>query len=211
MDGHRAASSPTPSSVPTSLCWTPACGSLPPLATTHAPDNRHYPGFNMAGRRYYTYARENVRFFAVDTNILDDAQLAWLEGALKTSLEPWKIVFFHHPLYSDGTRHGSNIELRVRLEPLFVRHGVDVVLSGHEHIYQRFKPQRGITYFVAGASGKLRKGIRTSSASAVAFDEDRTFMLVEVAGNELAFRTIARSGRVIDSGVIDARPANGKE
>jgi len=177
------------------------------LGNHDAPDNRLYPRFGMDGQRYYTWTRENTRFFGIDTNRLDDAQLEWLETALKSSLERWKIVFFHHAIYSDGTRHGSNIELRVRLEPLFVRYGVNVVFSGHDHIYQRFKPQKGITYFVEGASGKLRKGLKVSSGNAMAFDQDQSFMLVEIAGSELTFRTITRTGRVIDSGVIGAGPS----
>jgi 3',5'-cyclic AMP phosphodiesterase CpdA len=176
------------------------------LGNHDAADNRLFPLFGMDGRRYYTWARQNTRFFSIDTNRLDDEQLRWLEGALKSSLEQWKIVFFHHAIYSDGTRHGSNIELRVRLEPLFVRYGVNVVFSGHDHIYERFKPQKGITYFVEGASGKLRKGLKPSAESAVAFDQDQSFMLVEIAGSELTFRTITRTGRVIDSGIIAAGP-----
>jgi hypothetical protein len=177
------------------------------LGNHDAADNRLYPLFGMDGQRYYTWARGNTRFFAIDTNRLDDAQLAWLDKALERSLERWKIVYFHHAIYSDGKRHGSNIELRVKLEPLFVRYGVNVVFSGHDHIYQRFKPQKGITYFVEGASGKLRKGITAGADSAVAFDQDQSFMLVEIAGSELTFRTIARSGRVIDSGIITAGPS----
>ena len=176
------------------------------LGNHDAADNRLYPLFGMDGQRYYTWARENTRFFGIDTNRLDAAQMAWLENALKQSLERWKIVYFHHAIYSGGKRHGSNIELRVKLEPLFVRYGVNVVFSGHDHIYQRFKPQKGITYFVEGASGKLRKGISASAESAVAFDQDQSFMLVEIAGSELTFRTITRTGRVIDSGVIGAGP-----
>lgn len=178
------------------------------LGNHDAPDNRLYPLFGMDGQRYYTWARENTRFFGIDTNRLDDAQMAWLENALKRSLERWKIVYFHHAIYSGGTRHGSNIELRVRLEPLFVRYGVNVVFSGHDHIYQRFKPRKGITYFVEGASGKLRKGINASAESAAAFDQDQSFMLVEIAGAELTFRTITRTGRVVDAGVIGAGPTS---
>lgn len=178
------------------------------LGNHDAPDNRLYPLFGMDGQRYYTWTRENTRFFGIDTNRLDDAQMAWLENALKRSLEPWKIVYFHHAIYSGGTRHGSNIELRVRLEPLFVRYGVNVVFSGHDHIYQRFKPRKGITYFVEGASGKLRKGINASAESAAAFDQDQSFMLVEIAGAELTFRTITRTGRVVDAGVIGAGPTS---
>ena len=176
------------------------------LGNHDSPDNRMYDGFNMDGQRYYSYARSTVRFIALDTNILDAKQITWFEETLKAAREPWKVVYFHHPLYSNGTRHGSNVELRVRLEPLLVRYGVNVVFSGHDHIYERFKPQKGITYFVAGASGKLRKGIKESDQTAVGFDTDQSFMLVEIAGDELAFRAISRTGRVIDSGVIHRQP-----
>ena len=169
--------------------------------------NRFYKGFNMGGERYYTFAKKNVRFFVFDTNLMDATQLTWIESALRQSQDEWKIAYFHHPLYSDGGRHGSNVELRVVLEPLLVRHGVAVVFSGHEHVYQRTMPQKGITYFVEGSSGQLRKGnMRPTAMTAASFDQDQTFMLVDINGNEMRFRTISRTGHVVDSGVIYRRP-----
>ena len=95
------------------------------LGNHDAPTNRSYPPFNMAGERYYTFAKAPVRFFVLDTNLMDRAQLAWAEDALARADEPWKIVYFHHPLYSDGDRHGSNVELRVMLgtPPRAIRRG----------------------------------------------------------------------------------------
>jgi 3',5'-cyclic AMP phosphodiesterase CpdA len=171
------------------------------------PSNRSYKGFNMGGERYYTFARKDVRFVVLDTNLMDRPQLAWLERVLQESREEWKIAYFHHPLYSDADRHGPNVELRVALEPLFVRHGVDVVFSGHEHVYERIAPQKGITYFVEGSSGQLRKGdISPSAATAAFFDQDQTFMLAEIAGVAMTFQTLSRTGRVVDAGVIRLRP-----
>src|SRR5258705_299327 len=112
----------------------------------------------MGGARYYTYARRNVGFWVLDSDLLDPQQRAWIEGALTQSTDDWKICYFHHPLYSDGRTHGSQVDVRVILEPLFVAHGVNVVFSGHDHVYERLKPQKGITYFVSGAGGQLRKG-----------------------------------------------------
>jgi hypothetical protein len=170
-----------------------------------AADVRYRP-FNMSGARYYTFVRKNVRFVVADTNYLDQVQLSWLESTLKSATDEWRIVYFHHPLYSNGDRHGSNVELRVRLEPMLVAHGVDVVMSGHDHIYERLKPQKGITYFVIGSSGQLRKGgITSSSLTATAFATDQAFTLMEVAGGELYFQTISRMGVVVDSGVIRSR------
>ena len=177
------------------------------LGNHDQPTNRSYPSFSMAGERYYTFVRDQVRFVILDTNLMDRTQLAWLEETLGQATEPWKIVYFHHPIYSDGDRHGSNVEMRVLLEPLLVRHGVTVVFSGHEHIYERTVPQKGITYFVEGSSGQLRKGGVTPSAlTAASFADDRTFMLVEVSGDRLFFQTISRTGRIVDSGVIQRTP-----
>ena len=170
------------------------------------PENRFYPGFNMGGERFYTFVRGEVRFVVLDTTVLDPKQLAWAETTLRGAREPWKIVYFHHPLYSNGGRHGSNVELRVVLEPLLVRHGVSVVFAGHEHIYERLKPQKGITHFVQGSGGKLRKGdLQRTETTAAGFDQDQTFMLIEIAGDEMSFRTLSRTGAVVDSGVIGRR------
>jgi hypothetical protein len=70
-------------------------------------ENRGYEPFNMGGQRYYTFARHNVRFFVLDSNYLDPPQLVWIEAALKSATEDWRICYFHHPLYSDGKTHGS--------------------------------------------------------------------------------------------------------
>jgi predicted MPP superfamily phosphohydrolase len=167
------------------------------------PKNRFYKGFNMDGQRYYTFAKRDVRFVVFDTNRMDGTQLAWIEETLKNATEPWKICYFHHPLYSDAGRHGPDVEMRVMLEPLMVRYGVSAVFSGHEHVYERIKPQKGITYFVAGSGGQLRKGdLNPSNTMAAGFDQDQAFMLVEIVGNELRFQTISRTGRIVDSGVV---------
>jgi hypothetical protein len=176
------------------------------LGNHDRPDNRFYPGFNMGGERFYTFVRQQVRFVVLDTNVLDRKQLAWAESTLRDAREPWKIAYFHHPLYSNGGRHGSNVELRVVLEPILVRYGVSVVFTGHEHIYERLTPQKGITHFVEGSGGRLRKGdLERSATTAAGFDRDQTFMLVEIAGDQMSFRTISRTGVVVDAGVIARR------
>jgi len=168
-----------------------------------SPNERFYKSFNMNGQQYYTYKKSNVRFFALDSNYMNPQQLAWLEKELQNSGSDWKICYFHHPLYSSGATHGSATELRLLLEPLFVKYGVQVVFAGHEHVYERVKPQNGIYYFTEGASGELRKGnLRKTDLTAAGYDQDRSFMLVEIAGDELYFQTISRVGLTVDSGVI---------
>jgi hypothetical protein len=171
------------------------------------PSNRTYAPFHMGGNRYYTYVRKNVRFFVLDSDYLDPQQLSWLTSELKQSTDAWKICYFHHPLYSDGGRHGSQLDLRAVLEPLFVKYRVHVVFGGHDHVYERIAPQKGIQYFVAGASGQLRKGdVHRSELTAAAFDQDQSFMLVEVDGADMSFQAISRTGLAVDSGVVQLRP-----
>jgi hypothetical protein len=167
------------------------------------PSTVNYPPLNMAGQRYYTFARDRVRFFVLDTNVLDAQQLRWFEAALNQSQEPWRIAYFHHPLYGNAGRHGASVDLRVLLEPLLVKHGITVVFSGHDHIYERLKPQKGIHYFVAGSGGKLRKGDLVPTASTAAgFDQEQAFLIAEVAADDMHFQAISRTGATVDSGTI---------
>ena len=171
-----------------------------------------YKLFNMGGERYYTFKpNAGIRFFALDSNYMDKKQLDWFESELKSSGSEWKVCFFHHPLYSSGERHGPSLELRKVLEPLMVEYGVDVVFAGHEHFYERIKPQNGIQYFTMGSSAKLRKnGIDARSAlTAKGFDDDEAFMVAEIAGDEMSFQAISETGVQVDSGTF--RRAEKKE
>ena len=170
------------------------------------PNQRFYKPFNMDGKRFYTFEKEDVRFFALDSNYMDQAQLEWIEKELSGSKNTWKIAFFHHPLYSSGARHGSEVDLRELLEPLFLKYGVSVVFSGHEHFYERLKPQNGITYITNGGAAKLREGnIRVGSEmTAKGFDTDRSYMLVEIADKTMHFQALSRTGELVDSGSVEA-------
>ena len=91
----------------------------------------------------------------------------------------------------------------MRLEPVFVKHGVDLVFSGHDHVYERLKPQKGIHYFVSGAAGQLRRGnMSPSEQTAAYFDQDQSFMVVEIAGSEMYFEAVSRTGKIVDAGTI---------
>jgi predicted phosphodiesterase len=177
------------------------------LGNHDTPNQRNYKLFNMGGKQYYTFRPKlGVRFFALDSNYMSPEQLTWLENELKASGSDWKIAFFHHPLYSSGGRHGSDAALRDQLEPLFIKYSVDVVLSGHDHFYERLKPQKGIAYFVVGGSAKLRSGdIGTTGLMAKGFDTGYSFMAVEIAGDEFHFQTVSDQGKTVDSGTIKRR------
>ncbi len=168
------------------------------------PNQRYYKPFNLGGARYRTFKKGNVRFFILDSNYLDPEQVRWLTKELESSGSDWKIAYFHHPPYSSGGKHGSETALREVIEPIFVKYGVNVVFAGHEHFYERVKPQKGIYYFISGAGGKLRPGDvkKGSPLTEKAFDKDMSFMLVEINGDEMHFQVISRTGETVDSGVI---------
>lgn len=171
------------------------------------PNQQYYKPFGMGGKRYYTYQKKDVRFFAIDSNYMDRDQQAWLDKELRDSDAKWKIVYGHHPIYSSGGRHGSEVDLREIVEPMFVKHGVNVVFAGHEHFYERLKPQKGIHYFTAGGSAKLRDGdIRVGPLTAKGFDTEQSYMVVEIDGDILRFQAISRRGKIVDSGEITRQP-----
>ena len=180
------------------------------LGNHDAREQRFYKPFNMDGKLYYTFSpKPEIRFFALESTYPVPEQIRWLEKELKASGSNWKIVFFHHPLYSSGDRHGSDLRLREVLEPLFLANNISVVLTGHDHFYERVKPQNGITYFVVGSGGKLRSGNidRSTGITAKGFDTDLAFMAAEIAGDEMYFNTVSRTGQTIDSGVLTRRMA----
>jgi 3',5'-cyclic AMP phosphodiesterase CpdA len=169
-------------------------------------DQCQYPLFNMGGKAYYTIKQGDglAEFFMLDSTDFDAPQTAWLQQALSSSTARWKIAVFHHPIYSSGTKHGSNLKLRQILEPMLTRYGVHAVFSGHDHIYERIKPQHNIQYFVTGAGGKTRRGgVKLDSPiRATSFDTDNHFMVIEIDDRQISFQAISEVGRVVDQGAI---------
>ncbi len=150
---------------------------------------------------FYSFVEGPVEFFILDsstpkiTGAARSEQIRWLQGALAASTAPWKVAAMHHPPYSSGG-HGSDIAVREAVEPLFVEYGVDLVLTGHDHHYERTVPLDGVTYVVSGAGSKLR-GTGTSEFTAVA-ENQLQFMMVEATSDVMRLRAIGVGGVVID-------------
>lgn len=171
----------------------------------------NYRNFNMGGRRYYNFTKGSregseslLEFFALDTNKLDDAQLDWLDQSLKASAARWKIAFCHHSIYSSARMHRPYVKLREKLEPLYVKYGVNAVFAGHSHCYERVKPQKGVHYFTEGASGEIKKKTLDRKSPLMAFGEDsvNSFLIVQVTDNAMTVEAIAADGKLIDSYTI---------
>ena len=164
----------------------------------------NYENFNMNGKEYYRFRKGNVAFYALNSTYVDQKQVKWLQEQLALDTSEWKVCFFHHSPYSSAKSHGSDDELRKVLEPIFVQYGVNMVITGHDHVYERIKPQQGIYYFVSGAGGKLRKGDinKSSPLTDKAYDVDLSFMLFEVVDDQMYFQAISRTGETVDTGVL---------
>lgn len=165
-----------------------------------------YANFNMKGRAYYSFVKGDnlIEFFALDSTNMTASQLRWLEEALAASKAQWKVAYFHHPIYSSGITHGSDTKLRAQLEPVFVKYGVTAALSGHDHTYERTKPQRNVQYFVSGTGGQLRKGDldRRTPIFAAGNDRVNSFMYFEAAPTKLSFWALDAAGNTLDNGAL---------
>ena len=177
------------------------------------PDQRNYPPFNMAGHRYYTFTPPanvlaglvtDVRIFALDSTepgrrAAGVAGRAALDSPTRAGRSSCCTTRSTRPAATACRR----ALFRWQIESLLVEHGADVVFSGHEHIYQRSRLQRGIQYFITGGAGSLRRGDgRETSAIASSFDRDFHFMLVEIADDAMYFQAITRAGVTVDAGVL---------
>jgi len=158
---------------------------------------------------YYTVRHGPVDFFIIDSSLplagLANAaeQLAWLKEELATSDAPWQVVALHHQLFSSAKKREPDPRVREVLEPLFIEHGVDIVFYGHDHFYERTKPQNGVTYVLSGGGSKISM-VDFSDFTAVA-EEKLQFMLVEVDGDTMTVRAIDQNGVVFDEFAIDPR------
>lgn len=157
--------------------------------------------FNLPGEeRWYSYDYGRVHFVALDTEASYTTQAKWLDEDLAATTLPWKIVYMHRPPYSSG-EHGSDTSLRKALAPVFARHGVQLVLAGHDHNYERIAPQDGTYYLVTGGGGVGTRPVSSSSFTVLSEDVIH-FVYGEVGEDEMTLHAIDATGREFDSVVI---------
>jgi len=152
------------------------------------------PGTN---EKWYSYDWGRVHFAALDTESDYATQASWLDADLGATTLPWKIVYFHKPPYSSGG-HGSDTALRAALAPVFEKHGVQLVLAGHDHDYERVALARGVRYIVTGGGGVGTRPVGTSSFTELSVDVIH-FVYVEVGLDELVLHAIDGLGNEFDS------------
>ncbi|MDZ7291917.1 MAG: tartrate-resistant acid phosphatase type 5 family protein [candidate division KSB1 bacterium] len=156
--------------------------------------------------RYYTFARALeaaavLQFFALDTEAMItrkwyhfiDNQLDWLEDELKKSTATWKVVYGHHPIFSNG-KHGNTQALQEQLRPLLEKYKVDFYLCGHDHDRQLLQPVNGVHYIVSGTGSESRD---TAWADNTIFaGSDLGFVWCRVSTSEFHVQFINKNGEV---------------
>jgi hypothetical protein len=152
---------------------------------------------------WYSFDYGDVHFVALDTNHMSTEQAAWLDADLASTDRKWRIVFGHHPPYSSG-EHGSALAFRDLFGPILAEHRVALVLSGHDHHYERSRPQDGVYYVVTGGGGRGTRPTGVSEFTAFA-EQVLHFVYVEIQGDELALHAIDATGAEFDQLVIRAR------
>jgi acid phosphatase len=149
---------------------------------------------------YYTRKLGDVQLFVLNSNAIVARQTRWLRNALASSTARWKIAALHHPPYTCGGHEGSG-DTRRTWGPLFERYRVRLVLSGHDHNYQRFAAQRGVTYAVYGGGGAglyALRGCPRGYPRRVAARAAHGFLYLDASGQALSVRAVALDGTTLD-------------
>jgi hypothetical protein len=158
--------------------------------------------FTLPGNeRYYDFVWGPVHFFAIDSDLREpdgvtsnSTQAAWLREQVAASSAPWQIVYFHHPPYSSAL-HGSNPWMQWP----FAQWGVDAVLAGHDHVYERLNIE-GIPNIITGLGGYSRYNFTTTlPGSEVRYNDDYGVLFVEATDRQLTFQFISVNDEVIDA------------
>jgi hypothetical protein len=163
-----------------------------------------YDELNMPRARYKRIVG-NIALFILNSNRVSVAQTDWLRKVLPASTAIWKIVVFHHPAWTCGG-YRSNAEIVQKWVPLFEQYGVQLVLNGHDHNYQRFGPRRGVTYIVHGGGGSHLYPIESCPSSYPTRRFARAahgFLFLRATDTALHVSAVNLRRRVIDSVVIN--------
>ena len=164
------------------------------------------------GRRHYVHDQRNVRFFSLDSTQQirpGTPQWQWLERELSQAWDGWKVAYMHHPLRS-GLKGRDRPEDAALLGALFAKHGVDLLLVGHDHLYDRSKPinDYGTIQVTAGNGGRMLYPYFSKQPAWSAYrDVEHGHVDVEVTDDALVVRHVRRDGSVGDTSVVATRAA----
>jgi acid phosphatase type 7 len=167
-------------------------GGQPYRAVFSLPEN----GGPEGRERWYSFDWGDVHFVALDTERVNQAQAEWLAQDLAQNELPWTVVFLHKSPYTSGAR-GPSREFRRHFVPMLEAHGVQLVLAGHDHNYERTEKINGVTYVITGGGGRGTRSVGRSSYTAFS-QEVLHFLYVSVDGPDLRLYAIDATGQEFD-------------
>ena len=155
-------------------------------------------------KRWYSFAKGPVRVIVLDCNQpSSSAQLAFLRTTLERATEPVRIVSIHQPPYTAGLHEPSTTQQRLMV-PLFRKHRVSLVLSGHNHSYERIVTG-GITYIVSGGGGAQVYPCVRMPAGLAKCTPEYNFLEVDATADSLGVRAVRRDGSTLESVSVPVR------
>ncbi len=155
--------------------------------------------------RYYSFDWGNVHFVAIDTTQRDSKQLVWLDEDLGRNKLPWVIVFGHHPMYTNSMR-GPQLWIRRAFSKILTDHHVDMVVTGHEHQYERFRVS-GVNYIVSGGGGGQLTTFYGQSLALKQFTLHH-FLSFDVSATTLTMKVIDIQGRELETFELSKKKKN---
>lgn len=193
------------------ICIFPSIGNHDIVTNNGAPylDAFFLPRNNPENtERYYSFDYGNAHFIALDvvSSPYDNgsAQYNWLESDLANTNKTWKFAFFHYPPYSSSF-HGSDLNVRRELSPLFEKYNVDMVFSGHDHDYERTIPINGVVYVVTGGGGFTLYNNGSSWFTALSVKVYHVIR-INISNDTLNLQAIKKDGTIFDTYTLSKSP-----
>ena len=216
--------------------WFEAAGWINrTIPSVPVPGNHEYPNEGVAGRSLsrlwrphfalpengpagveescYFVDIQGVRLVALNSNEKQEEQAAWLDELLSDNPNRWTVVTHHHPIFS-AAKSRDNPELRALWQPIYDKHGVDIVLNGHDHTYARSNltsgqpTRRGGTVYVVSVSGPKMYELDKEDWMASTAVNTQLFQVIEIDGDRLHFESRTARGKPYDE--FDLAKADGQ-
>lgn len=200
---------PTYAALMASAPFFPASGNHDYMTEDGAPFRQVFALPENGGRegreRWYSVDWGLLHLVVLDSEKLGAPQEAWLEADLQAAAAaPWTIALFHRAPFSSGEL-GDDAGSKAHLVPILTRHRVPLVITGHEHDYERRDPVDGVTYLVTGGGGRGTRRI-TSRAAGSAFAEQVAHVVyLEVGEGDIRLWAIDATGQTFDTARITRR------
>jgi 3',5'-cyclic AMP phosphodiesterase CpdA len=167
----------------------------------------------------YSFDYQGVRIISLNSNEMLSEQVDWIERTLSENPNRWTVITFHHPVFS-AAKGRNNPQLQRLWKPLFDKHRVDLVLTGHDHSYARFgqlasenvptgtntRSPEGGTIYVVSVSGPKMYGIDRVPEMRRAAENTQLYQIISIDGDTLRYEARTATGELYDAFRLKKRP-----